>query len=165
MQSDFERINELAAQQFKFYSMEDYNAIEKADYFLVDEADECFEQFVTFDSVNNQLNGLYYLRDCTKAFLLTATTPAIVRSLVQYCLGGYDYQEHKSQYQITSKAIEPFEMTVYSYSNSDDQLKGLLQQVDLVKPGTPVLIFADKPEAIETQLRAKYKKVFYVSDD
>jgi hypothetical protein len=119
MQRDFEHIDDLATTQFSFFSMEDYSAITLNDIVMVDEADECFNQFVTFDGTNNYLNGLYNLVSCEKAFLLTATTPTLMRSLVQHCLGNHTKKEYLSQYQITSNATEPFEMVVYSYSTPE----------------------------------------------
>jgi len=75
---------------------------------IIDEADQCLEKLVTFDDDTGELNGLFNMTKVKKCYFFSATMPDYFKHIVSELNGAYKDLEFKSQYQLSTDAMEPY---------------------------------------------------------
>lgn len=65
---------------------------------IVDEADLSLAHCISLDRETNLLNGLYHLKNATKAIYLSATMPTYFTKLITNCFGPFEHVTFTSQY-------------------------------------------------------------------
>ena len=102
---------------FSFGHTDAPDSIIAQDVMIIDEADQCLEKLVTFDDDTGELNGLFNMTRVKKCYFFSATMPDYFKHIVGELNGAYKDLEFKSQYQLSTDAMEPYQITGHLVKN------------------------------------------------
>jgi hypothetical protein len=81
-----------ANQYFEYGHPLEPSTIRPNQVMIVDEADLSLAHAVTLDKDTQLLNGLYHLKDCSKAIYLSATMPKYFKDLIMNSFGPFEFK-------------------------------------------------------------------------
>ncbi len=150
---------------FNYGHAEDTSTIEPGQLMIIDEADLVFNNFVSFNPADATLNGLYHLKQATKAVYLSATFPPVNQNLINNCFGVYTSAKFVSQYQICSGGNSPFKIEDFNFQNEAEMM--LQVKLDLIqtKKTLPLIYFIENwddlmIDALDKEVVVTYGKKF-----
>ena len=148
-----------------YYHCEEMSAIPMGGaVWLVDEADQCLENFISFDS-EFMLNGFAYIIQSEYTFYFSATMPDYFINLLGIVGSMVECTAFVSRYQISSNMAEHFQIKDYLFPQIDSLLAEFKKA--LLKATKPVIIFIEKDQtvlvnAIQEMTREIYGRSAYV---
>ena len=132
-----------------FCHAEDLHDLPKARCYLIDEADQCLENFITFDD-KSRMDGFFDIVKKTEMTLyFSATMPQFYERLLTSCYATRDTKPIKteqieSRYQISSDEGHHFAITDLLFGNQEDLKSQFL--IGLTDKSKPVMIFVEKDD-------------------
>ncbi len=81
----------------KFLSTDEVHDLPVADVYLIDEADSCLENFITFNR-NGEMDGFVNVKQSKCVYYFSATIPRYFENLISACHAPISKTEFKSRY-------------------------------------------------------------------
>ena len=129
---------------------------------IIDEADQCLEKLLTFDDHTGDLNGMINITKVKKCYYFSATLSDYFKHLVSEINGPCKDLEFKSQYQLSTDAMEPYQIIghlvkhdIYNRSVCE-WIRSLKVGKDgkSVKPKPMMILFEEDDADLTAQLKA-----------